>query len=428
MKILMICSTFPYPPSKGAIQLRTFNLLKYLSQNHTITLITQQSEEVTEAEVEKLRELLEELVIFPQSQIPEVEEGIREKVKRFRKFLQEGTPRQVLQLYSPEIQQWVDEAVESGKFEVITCEHSLNEIYIRSAWQQSVRLVVNIHNSVYRSARNQLETKTTENQLKEQLNLPLLRRYEERYCSKFSAIVVTNSEDRRQIAALEPEGEIVVIPNGVDITQFPRRISDPGGHKLVLVGAMDNRSNIDAVRFFCLEVFPGILQRYPDAKMEILEPKPVESVLELGEHQGIKVVDSVSSTVEYLHKATICVVPMQTGFGIKNKTLEAMATGVPVVGSDIGLEGLVVDGGDVPLRALRANESAEYVYAISRLFENRQLRKQLSENGKALVREKHGWQRAGELYEQIISGGYARKQEAQSKRQKNGKADDGTSK
>jgi glycosyltransferase involved in cell wall biosynthesis len=39
---------------------------------------------------------------------------------------------------------------------------------------------------------------------------------------------------------------------------------------------------------------------------------------------------------EYLHQATVCVIPMHT----KNKTLEAMAAGVPVVGSDRGLEGL----------------------------------------------------------------------------------------
>ncbi|NET60832.1 MAG: glycosyltransferase, partial [Symploca sp. SIO2E6] len=382
----------------------TFNLLKYLSQNHTITLITQLSEDVTEAEVDKLRELPAELVTFPQPQISEVEEGIGEKVKRFSKFLQEGTPRQVLQLYSPEIQEWVDEAVESGGFEVITCEHSLNEIYIRSEWQQLLRIVINIHSSVYRSARNHLETEATDNQLKEQLNLTLLRRYEERYCSKFSVVVVTNSEDRRQIAAFEPEGEIVVIPNGVDITQFPRRISDPGGHRLVFVGTMDAPPNIDAVRFFCLEVFPEILQRYPDATLEILGDRPVQSVLELEEYQGISVVSSVSSLVEYLHKATVCVVPMRIGLGVKSKTLEAMATGIPVVGSDIGLQELAVDGGDVPLRALRANESAEYVYAISRLFDNRQLRKQLSENGRALVEEKYSWQRAGELYEQVFSG------------------------
>ncbi len=68
--------------------------------------------------------------------------------------------------------------------------------------------------------------------------------------------------------------------------------------------------------------------------------------------------------VEYIHQSTICVVPLRTGFGIKNKTLEAMAAGVPVVGSDRGLEGLAID---VPLRALRANQPTEYISAISQL-------------------------------------------------------------
>jgi glycosyltransferase involved in cell wall biosynthesis len=108
--------------------------------------------------------------------------------------------------------------------------------------------------------------------------------------------------------------------------------------------------------------------------------------------------------VDHLHKATICVVPLRTGYGIKNKTLEALAAGVPVVGSDRGLEGLAVDGADVPLRALRANEPTEYVYAIGRLFEDRQLRKQLSENGRSLIEKKYTWERAGKLYEQVLSG------------------------
>jgi glycosyltransferase involved in cell wall biosynthesis len=98
------------------------------------------------------------------------------------------------------------------------------------------------------------------------------------------------------------------------------------------------------------------------------------------------------------------VIPLRTSYGIKNKTLEAMAAGVPVVASDRGLEGLPVDGGDVPLRALRANEPAEYVYAVSRLFENRQLRKQLSDNGRSLVEQKYTWKRAGELYEKVLMG------------------------
>lgn len=405
MKILMLSSTFPYPPTRGKIQVRTFNLLKHLSERHDITLITQYSEDVTYTQVEALRQLVKELVVFPRpANSKKIDKGMLSKMQRFSSFVQQGTPPSVLNIYSDEIQQWVDKAVKSEKFEVITCEHSANEIYVRSEWQEQLRTVVNIHNSLYRTRRNQLETGASDKQIRDQLNLPLLHRYEERYCSKFSAIVVTTQVDRRQIESYNPEGKIKVIPNGVDIDQYPRRISDPGGHRLIFMGSMDNRPNLEAVRFLCLGVFPEIRKRYPEATLELVGAKLVPEILELGENEGITVIGRVSSLAEYLHKATVCVVPTRTGSGIKNKTLEALAVGIPVVGSDSGLEGLPVDGANVPLRALRANETAEYVYAISRLFEERQLRKQLSENGRTLIEKKYTWKRAGESYEKVLLG------------------------
>lgn len=107
---------------------------------------------------------------------------------------------------------------------------------------------------------------------------------------------------------------------------------------------------------------------------------------------------------EYLHKSTVCIVPMRTGFGIKNKTLEAMAAGVPIVASDRGLEGLAVDGYSTPVRALRANTPAEYVSAITQLFDRPQLRAELSINGRELIETEFTWDIAGESYEKACCG------------------------
>ena len=402
MKILMLSSTFPYPPSKGGTQVRTFNLLKFLSKKHSVTLLTQSSPDVNNLEVDSLRSYVEELAIFPRPQEPK--KGNFAKLRRFSNFIIEGTPPSVISIYSPEMQKWVDEFVGAGRCEAITCEHSVNEIYIRHQWQEKVKTLVNVHSSVYGTCRQQLETGIAEKPLRDRLNLPLLLRYEKRYCSKFSFIIATTEEDGKQLKEFSPNSQISVIPNGVDLSHFPCRSSDPGGKQLIFVGAIDNFPNIDAVRFLTLEILPRVQERYPDTTLALVGARPVREVQEYSTRPGVKVTGRVPSIAEYLHQATICVIPMRTGFGIKNKTLEAMAVGTPVVASDRGLEGLAVDGEDTPLRALRANNVGEYIEAIIRLFEDRQLRQMLSENGRSLIETEYTWEVQGQRYERVLLG------------------------
>ena len=402
MKILTISSIFPYPPSIGETQRRTFNILKYIHQNHEVNLVTQRGDDISEAQVEQLKQWTQQLKIFPRVKQSKVKDGILDKAKRLGTFIQQGTPPSVLSTYSPAMQEWIDEAVKSDRFDVITCEHSANEIYIRPKWREQLRTVVNIHSSVYRTFQNYIETNTSESGLSDQLNLPLLRRYEQQYCSKFSAIVTASSEDRRQIEKLSPDAKIIAIPNGVDLSLFPLRASNRGGQRLVFIGEMDKVPNIDAARFLSLEVFPEIKKRYPEAKLELIGSHPTPQVLELGELSNISVSDRVTSLVDILHWATACVMPHRKGLGEKDSVLRAMAAGVPIVASDRALANLQVDGAGVPLRAMRANEVDEYVYAVGRLFEEPKLREKLSENGRSLVQKEYSWEKIGKRYEQVL--------------------------
>jgi glycosyltransferase involved in cell wall biosynthesis len=400
MNILMLSSTFPYPPTQGGTQVRTFHLLNYLQQRHSVTLITLRTPHVSDRSIEFLRQTVDELVLFDRP--PELPLGKRAKLARWANFAWTGTPPNVSSIYLPQVQDWIDQAVANDKFDVITAEHCVNEAYIRPQWQTRLRTIVNIHSSVYGTCKNQLKTNTSENIWRDRLNLPLLYRYEHRYCRKFSGIVVTTSDDEQQIRSFTPHTQIAVIPNGVDFSHFPYRAADPGGHRLIFIGAMDNVANIDAARFLSVEIFPAIRQRYPDATLEIVGSRPVQEVKALEEISGVTVTGQVPSMAEYLHRATVCVVPMRTGFGIKNKTLEAMAAGIPVVGSDRGLEGLVVDTANSPLRALRANQVEEYVAAIDRLLKDRELRIEISQNARIFVEQNYTWESAGIQYEKML--------------------------
>ena len=401
MNILMLCSNFPYPPTKGRKELRTFHLLQYLASRHQLTLVTQRGEEVTDEEVTFLQEQVAELAIFT---VETAKEPVKllEKAKRLGTFIQQGTPPDVLDTYSPEVAAWIKNAIADFPFDVIATEDNLDEIYIDYQWREEFGVVLNLHFSEYGQYKQQLETGDSDNEIKDQINLGLRRRYEQNYLDKFGEIVTVTEKDRRMVKELAPESRITVIPNGVDLAKFPRRVTNQGGQRIVFVGNMDRPFNVDAAKFLASEIFPEIRKRYPEAALELVGANPVDAVLELNELPGVLVTGKVSCVVEYLHWATVCVIPIRRGFGLKNRTLEAMAAGVPVVGSDRALAGLEVDGASVPLRAMRANTIEEYIYAIGRLFAEPKLRERLSDNGRLLVETEYTWEKVGQKYEQVL--------------------------
>ena len=416
MRVLMISTTFPYPPTLGGTEVRTFNLLLFLKQHgHHLTLVTQRSgwtadpSASPDADTLALRQAVDELAVFPLPPSPPERSGWRgklEKAGRFVRSFVQSIPPYLTQRRSEQMQEWINDRVRGGSVEVITCEHSVNTLYIQPDFFNFARIIVNVHSSMYGAMRDALRTGVTNNPQRDRLYLSTVYRYEQKYCKQPYHLVVTTPDDRALLQQFNPQASIAVIPNGVDLRLFPYRSQDPGGHHVMFVGAMDIPNNIDAVVFFALEVFPILQNRYPDAQFSIVGGNPSEAVQRLGDRPGVVVTGRVPSMVEYLHQATVCVVPLRTGYGIKNKTLEAMAAGVPVVGSDRGLEGLSIteasSGGII--RALRANTIPEYETALIQLLESPTQRSQLSQAARHYVEQEFTWEAAGFRYEAVLQG------------------------
>ena len=400
MNILILCSTFPYPPTKGRKQLRTFHLLEYLTTNHQLTLVTRRSPEVTEDEISALEELAE-LVVFDLDP-NDRSSGLLDKAKRLGTFIQQKTPPDVLDAYCSQMAKWIEEAVANERFNAIACEDNSDEIYIDRQWHKQLGVVLNLHFSEYSKYKQQLAAGDSENELKDQINLGLRKRYEQNYLEKFNSIITVSSTDKTIVKKLEPESKVTVIPNGVNFKKFTRRITNQGGQRIVFVGTMNRMMNIDAARFLALEVFPAVCDRYPEAVLELVGANPTPEILELNKLPGIVVTGKVTNVVEYLHWATVCVLPIRQGYGLRNRTIEAMASGVPIVASDRALAEFQVDGATVPLRAMRANTLEEYIYAIGRLFSEPKLREKLSENARSFVESEYTWDKVGQKYEQVL--------------------------
>ena len=98
---------------------------------------------------------------------------------------------------------------------------------------------------------------------------------------------------------------------------------------------------------------------------------------------------------DYYGKCTVFIAPLLTGSGIKNKVLEAMAAGIPVISSSIGIDGIDVENG---YHLLVADEVTQWRDMIVDLLNNSQKRDYLANNAQIYVKDNYDWNTVIEQY------------------------------
>lgn len=149
------------------------------------------------------------------------------------------------------------------------------------------------------------------------------------------------SEEEAQIAAaLRPDANIgSVVPYCFDRFADPRFA--PLCQEIIFVAGFGHPPNEDAARWFVAEILPLIRAEVPDAHLSIIGSNPTEQVRTLiGD--GVAVFADVTDTAlqAAYDRARVAVVPLRCGAGVKLKVVEALRTGVPLVTTPVGAQGL----------------------------------------------------------------------------------------
>ena len=102
-------------------------------------------------------------------------------------------------------------------------------------------------------------------------------RYERAEVRKFHHVIAVSENDRALMMKWIDGDRITVVPTGVDLAQYrPDPAPSPGGLAalIIFVGAMDWEPNVDALEFFCGDVWPAIKAEVPDARFRIVGRNP----------------------------------------------------------------------------------------------------------------------------------------------------------
>jgi len=226
-----------------------------------------------------------------------------------------------------------------------------------------------------------------------------VRRFEATEYRSFGRVVVVTQEDCDAIAALDPKVPLAVIPNGVDIGFYGEAVPtarDPD--RIVFHGVMDYPPNINAAEFLAGQVMPRVRAARPQAKLAIVGRAPTARIRALARQPGVEVTGEVPDIRPWLQGSRVGICPMLVGTGIKNKLLEAMASGLPCVATTLSVRGLQVADG----RELFVADDAEALAAhLVRLLEDDALATSIGAAGRAYVRGHHGWDRVVQSYEAV---------------------------
>ena len=227
------------------------------------------------------------------------------------------------------------------------------------------------------------------------------RAIERRTIRSFPVVTVVAEADAAAVRRLSPGLRVEVIPNGVDAERFkPKPDCQVAAETVAFVGAMSFPPNVAAVGWFARSVLPLIRETRPGVRLVITGRDPAPSVAALAADPAVTVTGAVDDVRPYLASAAVVLAPMVSGSGIKNKVLEALAMGRPVVATPLGAEGVAAEPGrDLVI----ADGPATFARAVLDLLGEPGRAAEMGNRGRALVERLYTWDACAARYASIYA-------------------------
>ena len=285
-------------------------------------------------------------------------------------------PLHVNYYHSNKVARWVRNHAKD--YDILYCHNMRTALYVDGIDSYKIWNIVDAFSMNYESAR-----KNTTGIWHWIYTIDAKRcvKWECKLAESFNKMLIVSERDKQYIEThLKRAADIAVIENYTEVfdNHIPDNVSE--SRNLVFVGAMNYEPNVTAVTYFCSQILPELLKRYPGIKFYIVGKTPTNSVLAL-QSDDVIVTGYVDVIWDYLKIATVVVTPMLTGSGIQNKILQALAVGLPVITTPTGFEGLVKDEGQPRV----AVDSADMIEQISFLLDHPEVRFEEGKKSKGYI-------------------------------------------
>ncbi len=392
MNILMITPYLPYPLVSGG-QIRTYNLLKNLHTKHNITLLSYIRKDEERHHIAKLKPYCKKIQVFKRGPVWSLKNIFSSQFS--------FNPLLVTMYRNDDLRTAIEHELSNGEYDLLHVETFYVMPNIPKTLLPIILIVQTIEHLGYKEFTRRLGTAFLKPFF--YWDVQKIKYWEEHYWKQATRLIAMSEEDKSYMRRRVPNvGDISVVANGVDIPFFKEVQKELTGEFIVLfVGTFKWLPNVEAVTYLVEKLWKKIHEKIPNAKLWIVGNSPTETIESYATNDpSIIVKGRVHDIRDAYKRANVLLAPVWSGKGTRYKVLEAMATGTPIVATQLAVEGLDIEH---EVHALVGNTAKDLIENTIKIHNDEKLAEKLATNGRKLVEQSYDWKSISEKLDEIYN-------------------------
>lgn len=170
----------------------------------------------------------------------------------------------------------------------------------------------------------------------------LLMREECALLSRARTVIALNEKDAALVSSLYalPRVEVKPFSPPAWTRNVVRSMGSIDPQRLLFFGNFDRRENADAARWFVAHALPVLRRERPGIYLVLAGRGSDSMAAKLAQPRAVQGTGFLTDPSTEFRRCALSIAPLSEGAGVKFKVLEALACGVPVVGTAVAAEGI----------------------------------------------------------------------------------------